>query len=257
MISTSIKDKWHIISYSALAKLEAESERTYMGYLWWIIDPLMMMGVYYLIFKVMLNRGGPDYLHFLFIGLLTWRWLDTSIKSSAQSIIGNQGLMKQVYLPKFIFPLTNIMLHTYKFLIVFVFVVILYLLTGYNINIHYLFLPIVIVSQFTIAIGIGFFLSSISPFVPDLSFIIGHGMRIIFYPSGILFSLEKVPDEYKWLIVANPLVGLFQSYRNIVMYNNEPVWTSLILSIITGVIFGVAGIIILNKNDRHYPKFMN
>ncbi len=245
---------YELIFYYTKSKLEAENARTFMGYLWWIIDPLMGVLVYYILFKLLLNRGGPDYIQFLFLGLITWKWFDNSVKNSANSIHGSIQLVRKIPIHKSIMPLVEVLYNSWKFFIIFLVVLIGYSFIGYPPKIYLISLPAVLLSQIILIIGISFFLASIVPFIPDLSFLIGYSMRLIFYPSGILFDLAKIPEKYQIYIKWNFIAGLIQSYRNIIMYEKWPVWFALAGCTISGIIFGTIGLYLINKYNRVYPK---
>lgn len=242
-----------IIEYTK-AKLEAESERTFLGYFWWILDPLIGVGIYYLLFKVFLNRGGDDYIPFLFIGLITWKWFTNSITKGTASIHGAAGIFKKVYVQKIVFPTVDIFYQSWKFLLVFVFTCVVYAVFGYCRSLNVLYIPVILIAEFIVLYGIGVFISAITPYLPDLKFVVGYIMKLMFYPSGILFDLARVPEKYQIIIKINFMSGIVQSYRNVIMYDKPPVWFAIIYATIVGLIFFTVGYIIIIKKDKIYPK---
>ena len=249
----AIKHLELIILYTR-SKLQAEAERTYLGYFWWILDPLVGVGIYFVLFKLILKRGGPDYIPFLFLGLITWKWFENTVTRTSESILGASGIFKKVNIHKSVFPSVEILYHTWKFIIVFSFVIIAYFLMGYTRSLSILTLPVILVVQFVLVYGISIFIASITPFVPDIKFFVGYSMKIVFYPSGVLFDIASVPEKYQILIQLNFLSGLIKSYRNVMMYQQFPDWFSLGYSLLVGIFFTVIGSIILNKYDKVYPK---
>jgi len=113
---------------------------------------------------------------------------------------------------------------------------------------------VILIVQFILVYGISIFIASITPFVPDIKFFVGYSMKIVFYPSGVLFDIASVPEKYQILIQLNFLSGLIKSYRNVMMYQQFPDWFSLGYSLLVGIFFTVIGSIILNKYDKVYPK---
>ena len=108
-----------LLFYRASAELKREASRAYLGITWWFIEPLLYMGVFYLVFGLGLRKGGQDFVMYLLCGLITWKWLDSTVRTSSNVIAGSVGLMAQVYLPKIILPGVILVANTYKFLIVF------------------------------------------------------------------------------------------------------------------------------------------
>lgn len=249
-----LKNQIDFLIFYTKAKLEAESFRHHAGYLWWILDPLMSMAVYYFLFKVILNRGGEDYIPFLFIGLITWKWFADSVSKGSNAIIASLPLIKKIRIKKFVFPLVELFHTSWKFLMIFIFILFSYAFFGYEITLNHLFIPVVLLAQFSLIVGLTFFLASIVPFIPDLKFLITYSMRLLIYPSGVIFSLENVPEKYKSLIMLNPMAGLIDSYRNIIMKGVEPNSVSILYSLITGLALTSIGLYIINRMDREYPK---
>ena len=86
--------------------LRAEAAQNLMGMLWWVLEPLLYLLAFYLIFEVFLERGGPGFVGFLLCGLVFWRWFDASLNRSSAALLANGRLINQIYLPKWVFPLT-------------------------------------------------------------------------------------------------------------------------------------------------------
>lgn len=249
-----IKNHIEFLVFYTKAKLEAESFRHHAGYLWWILDPLFSVAVYYFLFKVILNRGGPDYIQFLFIGLVSWKWFaDTTLKSSG-SLLSNLNIIKKIKIKKHVFPIVEVFYNTWKFLVIFAFILIIYSLIGYKVSLNHFFLPVVLLSQFTFLIGCALFLASIIPFLPDLHFLITYSIRLLFYPSGVIFALDSVPEKYKTLVMLNPMAGLIDSYRNIVMKASTPDFSPIFFGFLIGGCLALIGLFVMNKKDKEYPK---
>lgn len=104
-INEIIKRK-DLLLYLVKSGLKAEHRNSYLGYFWWLLDPLLNVAVYYFLVVIILQRGGPDFAVFLVIGLVVWRWISSSINSSANSVLRYSSIINQVYLPKFLFPLS-------------------------------------------------------------------------------------------------------------------------------------------------------
>src|SRR5690625_366796 len=101
-----IRKRKDLLIYLVKSGLKAEHRNSYLGYFWWLLDPLLNIAVYYFLVVIILQRGGEDYAVFLVIGLIVWRWISSSINSSANAVLRYSSIINQVYLPKFIFPLS-------------------------------------------------------------------------------------------------------------------------------------------------------
>ncbi|MEM1412169.1 MAG: ABC transporter permease, partial [Pseudomonadota bacterium] len=93
-----------LVVYRGVADMRAEANRSYLGILWWVIEPILYLLVFYLVFDLGLRRGGEHFAATLLTGLVVWKWFDASVRSAAMVLPENRGLMRQVYLPKLLLP---------------------------------------------------------------------------------------------------------------------------------------------------------
>jgi ABC-type polysaccharide/polyol phosphate export permease len=246
--------KKDIVLFYSKAKLESDIVENYMGFLWWVLDPIMSALVYYIVFDLLLHRGRQDYIQFLFIGIVAWKWFATSIKSGGSSISNQKSLIKKVYLPKIVFPWIETNFTTVKFLFAIILITVSFPLFGYKITLNHLYLPPLIFSQFAFILGCSTFLSALTPFFPDFNIIVNHLLRLAFYPSGILFAVDRVPQQFKFLMQYNPMAQVVHSYRDIIMYGNPPTAITMPLLLTTGIIFYVIGAGLIKKFEGRYAK---
>ena len=135
-----------LVLFSTYAELRAERARSYLGLLWWIVEPAMNMGVYYLVFAVIFRMGGPDYIPFLLIGLTLWQWFKSCISHGGYSIWQQLPLVRQVKLPLQVFPSVQILADTVKFLCILAILLVVLWCTGYPPNVTYIALLPVLLS---------------------------------------------------------------------------------------------------------------
>ncbi len=247
---------YNLILYKALADLRAEATKTYIGSLWWILDPIIFMVIFYVVFGLLLKRGTENYVPFLLIGLVSWRWFQNTISHSATAILGGRNLMRQVYIPKIIFPLVIILEDLFKFGLVLGVLLIYLWLSGFKPGICYLGLPFLLTAQFFLTLGLTLLVSAVVPFAPDLKFLVEHSLHILFYFSGIFFSGTTIQEHYKHYFYLNPMANIIEAYRDILMYREWPNWLALIL--ITALGLSITGLAYwwLSRNDHLYPKLV-
>jgi len=138
---------FELILFSTYAELRAERARSYLGLLWWIVEPAMNMAAYYLVFAVVLKSSGSDYMPFLLIGLTLWQWFKLSVSHGAFSIWQQLSLIRQVRLPPQVFPSVQILADSLKFLCIFALLLVVLWCSGYPPNIAYFGLVPVLVVQ--------------------------------------------------------------------------------------------------------------
>jgi lipopolysaccharide transport system permease protein/teichoic acid transport system permease protein len=253
-MNKNFKQELELVTYYANAKLKAESYRHFAGYFWWILDPLFGVTIYYFLFKVIMNRGESNYIAFLMLGLILWKWINECICRSSSSILAGLVLLKKIKLNSYIFPVVDIFKDTWKFLVVFCVLILSFgiFISGFSWN-HLILIPLFIVSLIFI-VGVGFLFSSLTPFLPDLQFLITYGMRLLFYASAVLFSEDRIPEKYQFLLTFNPVANIIKSFRIIIMKLETPSLFSLLYPLTLGVIFGAIGLIIIKNKNQEYAK---
>ncbi|MDM8567651.1 ABC transporter permease [Candidatus Halobeggiatoa sp. HSG11] len=245
-----------LILYKTYADLRAESERTYLGFLWWIFEPIMYMGVFYIFFGILLGHRTDDYVPFLLIGLTSWQWLKSCLSHGAETIKGATPLMQQVHLPKVVFPIILVLTDTVKFLFILSLLLIFLWLYGYGIGITYLALPLILIVQMLFVLAGTFFLAAIIPFIPDLRFVVENILLALFFMSGVMIRSDIVPAAYQSFYYLNPIVTIIESYRNILMYNVWPDGFSLMVISIFSLICIWLGAKLIGRFEYIYPKIM-
>jgi len=216
-----------LILFSTYAELRAERARSYLGLLWWIVEPAMNMGVYYLVFAVIFRMGGADYIPFLLIGLTLWQWFKSCISHGGYSIWQQLPLIRQVKLPLQVFPSVQILADTVKFLCILGILLIILWSTGYPPNVAYIaLLPVLLVELIFVA-ACTYVVAAVVPLVPDLRFIIEQVLQVVMFLSGIVFSLDGLPPPLRRWFELNPIVELVDAGRGILMRGVWPDWFAL------------------------------
>jgi len=243
-----------LVLFSTYAELRAEAARSYLGLIWWVLEPAMMMGAFWLVFDVILKTGGPDYLPFLLIGLTIWQWMKSCITHGGYAIWSNLALVRQVQLPPLVFPLIAMLSDTVKFLCIFVLLLVILWVAGYPPNTAYFALPILFAAIFLFAAGVGFVVAALVPLVPDMRFVIEQVLTVVMFLSGVIFSLENVPPPLKELMALNPVAVLMDAARGILMHGLWPNWVGLSKVGAISVLACWLGATVVSRLAPRYPK---
>ncbi|MCH2547495.1 MAG: ABC transporter permease [Alphaproteobacteria bacterium] len=242
--------------YKTYADLRAESQRTHAGFIWWIVEPLLHMAVYYLVFAVLMRRGGEDFVPFLLVGLVTWRWFHVSLMQGSNAISGNKRLMQQLYIFKLLFPTVTILSNAIKFLFTLAILLVFLWIYGLLPSIHYTALPVLLVVQLLFISGCTYIAAAILPFMPDLRIMLDNALRAMMFLSGIFFAGSIVPEHLQFWFYLNPMAVLLESYRNILMYEQWPMWEHLAAISVVSMAMIAVGIRLTRRYDYSYPKLM-
>lgn len=243
-----------LVWYKARADLRAEAARAYLGTLWWVLEPLLYMAVFYLVFSVLLQRGGEGFVPFLLSGLVVWRWFGASVGRGANAIPANARLMLQVYLPKYLFPAIVLVTNTLKFLIVFGLLLLYLAIVEGSWSWSWMALPVLLAIQFLFIMACASLLAVVVPFVPDLKILIYNGLTLMFFMSGIFFDVASVPEHIRFYFYFNPMSTLIEAYRNVLLQNMWPNWQALAVIIVVSLLGIGAALYLLTRYDRLYAK---
>ncbi len=243
-----------LILFSTYAELRAERSRSYLGLVWWIAEPAMMMAAFWLVFDVILKSGGPDYLPFLLVGLTIWQWLKSCITNGGYAIWGNLGLIRQARLPVLVFPLAQMLADTIKFLCIFVLLLVILWCMGYPPNITYLALPLLFLVTLLFSVGASFLVAAFVPFIPDLRFIIEQILTVVMFLSGVVFALDAVPSPLREVIALNPVATLLDGVRAILLKAHWPDWWALLKVGAISALVCATGIACVLRFSPRYPK---
>jgi len=245
-----------LIVYKTFADLKAETERAYLGFLWWIIEPVLYMGVFYLVFTVIRYRHGEGFVPFLLVGLIPWKWFANTISNGSRSIINNVGLMDHVYVPKYVFPCVVLLVNFFKFTIVMCLMIGFLLVYGIPVGLPWVALPVVILVQFVMTLAVTGLLSAVTPFIPDLRQVIDNAMMLLFFLSGVMFDINQAPEKLKMFLYVNPMVALIDAYRSVLVEGKWPHWGALLVLFCVSVVFLILAKKVLDRYDRIYPKLI-
>lgn len=239
------------------ANVRGEVARNFLGYAWWSLEPLLGMLVYYLVFAVGLRLGDENFLTFLLVGTSFWLWFNKTVSQSANSITKAKGIILSAKVSKIVFPLSAV-LHTAVKQIVVVAVLLVFLpLAGIEVTRHWLILPLIMMVQMAFITGVSLSASIIVPIIPDISFLIDTVLRLMFFVSGILFSLDRIGPPYgTYLYYANPMAALLTNYRKILLYGELPDFTYLAGCFVASVFLCLVAGFLLRKLDSYYPRWV-
>lgn len=245
-----------IILYGVYTDLRTEVARRFLGFLWWIIEPVMYMGAFYIVFGLALRQNTPGYVPLLLSGMVVWKWFDGSVRLASNALSMNASIIQQIYVPKYVFALIPILSNTFKFLIILSLLIVALLITGYAPSWHWLALLPVMMVQLFLIISIGFLLAAILPLAPDLRQIVDNVLMLMMFLSGVFFSADRLPENMKLFFNLNPMAPVITAYRDILLHSAWPAWSSLAYVILVSLpIFAIASGL-LRYYDRKYAKLM-
>lgn len=245
-----------LLVYKTFADLRAEAAKTYVNYLWWVLEPLLSMLVFYLVFGLLFQRGGGDFVAFLLIGLVAWNWYRQTLSHAGMTIVNNRALMNQVHVPKLLFPLVTLLTDLTKFLVVLAVLLVFLWGSGHGLGWSYLALPVVLMTQLLLIAALALLLAALVPWLPDLRLVVEQLLHLQFFVSGVFFAASDLPEAYRGWFYLNPMGSLLHDYRLILLEGAWPHWGRL-AAIAAGSALVLGGAVwLLRRWDRLYPRIV-
>ncbi len=241
-----------LILYRSWADFRLESTRFHLGSIWWVLEPILDMGVYYFVFGILLYGGDAQFLPYLLVGLVMWRLFSAGLLDASHVVYQQIALARQVRIPKLVFPLISLFTKFYNFLLSLVLLVVVLALCHHYPSIYWLGAIPTVAVMILFILGMALPLCAVIPFVPDLHKGLSHAVNIWFFASAIFYHVKDHPFEH--YLRLNPMVLIISSARNGFMYNQWPVWSELGLIAGCSLIGIVVGVLLIRHFDAKYGK---
>jgi ABC-type polysaccharide/polyol phosphate export permease len=249
----------HAITTLVQVNLKTTVSRTRLGYIWWIIDPLVMMAIYYFIFKLVFHRGGENYHLFVLCGLLTWQYFSRALTGTVRVIVNNQQLIRQIALPISMLVAIPVISQLIFGIIGMVIIVV----WNYQvIGLHTLgALPLlVLVGLFSY--GLGLFLSVLNVFLDDTNQLISYILRIGFFLCPVLYPAEDImksatiPVFIKNFYALNPMTWLITDMRKVLLDGMWFSWQGYLVMLALTLVIIQAGLYCIRSQTSRIIKMV-
>ena len=203
-------------------ELRARYKGSALGFAWSLLNPLLMMAVYSLVFAHVMRVQVPHYGVFLLAGLLPWGWFAAGVTASAQAVTGNAGLIKKVRFPQEVLPVVAVLTHAAHYLLALPVLLGFMLAEGVWPTTALLWLPLLLVIQAAFTLGLGLLLAAANAFFRDVEQLLGPLLMAWFYLTPVVYPLSFLPDRYQGWLQLNPLTALFAGYQAIFVQGQGP-----------------------------------
>jgi ABC-type polysaccharide/polyol phosphate export permease len=235
-----------LIQALVMRDLKARYRGSALGLLWTLLNPLLLMGVYALVFSVYMRIEMERYTVFLLCGLLPWIWISSSCLMGATSVIEGAGLIKKVFFPVQVLPTVTVLSNLVNFLlslpILFVF------LLFYDVQLGWasLTLPLIMICQFAFTLGLTLIVAAASVRYRDIPQIMSHLVTFWFFLTPILYPITQVPEPFRGLVSLNTFAPFAIAYQDVLMYNRIPSFGAFMIMICVGLISLPCGLFVFS-----------
>lgn len=260
------------LTYNLVVRnLKVRYKNSVLGIFWSLLNPLLMMMVFTIMFRVLWNNSGVRLFHlFVLTGILPWNFFSGAVVESIHSVVGNGHLVKKVYFPREVLPISTVLSQLVHFLLALLVLVPILFISGVGLTWHALWLPLIIATQVIFILGLAFFLSTLNVYYRDTAMIMDVGMMAWFFLTPVFWPVEWLPpsrlilgmtvDVHRLVRWLNPMASIVDSYRT-VLYGSaagagpsEPALDFLLRTFITALVLCLAGWWFFARKSREFGE---
>lgn len=249
-----------IYKYRELLKTNIKKEirgkykGSWLGVLWTFLNPLLMLVVYSFVFPYILRVDVENYTMFMMIALVPWTFFTTAIQTGCGCVVANGNILKKVYFPREIVPMSVVISALINFLITCIIMFLFIIFTGLGFSKYLLFFPVIVLIETIIILGFTFLLSAITVFVRDVDHFVSIFLMLAFYITPIVYTPDLLPAKFKWVLKANPMASIINSFREILYYKTLPDLSTLAYLATGGILFAVVTYLLFKKLEKKFVE---
>ena len=225
-----------------------------LGVLWSFINPLLQIAVYALVFQVILKSNIENYTVYLCCGLIPWQYFSSIVLRGAAVIVDNANIIKKVYFPREILPISIVASEGVNFLISTIIILGFVIFGGIGLSWNILWYFLIVAIQFIVSIGVALIVSSLTVYFRDLLHLLGIVIQLLFYATPIVYAINSVPANLQWIVKINPMSYLIEAYRSIFYNRTIPNFQGLLIALGMGIALCVVGYFIFNKLEKRFAE---
>src|ERR1700761_8306270 len=228
-----LRDKYRyreLIWALAMKELKIRYKRSVLGFLWALLNPMLLMLVLSVVFSTIMRINIPHYAIFLLSVLLPWTFFSQSLSYAVESIVGNADLIKKVRVAKLVFPVAAVISNLINLLLSMIPLALIVLLMKHPFHVTWIYLPVPLLALTIFTLGATFFFAAANVYYRDVSHILQILLQAWFYVTPIIFSIDFFPEKYRWIFKLNPIQFVLNGFRLSVYYGLLPSLQSIAIS---------------------------
>jgi ABC-type polysaccharide/polyol phosphate export permease len=267
LIATGLRDVWtsrRLVRSLVTADLNRTGANTLLGNIWWLLDPLLRVGVYLVLVGIILGAREPDHALFLMVAVIPWRWFSSTMTDASAAIVGRERLLRQAYFPRLALPISGVvtgLVHMAFALAVTLGFEILFFPVRVTPAIGWL--PIVMVVQLAFTIGLALLCAALTVFFRDLGNLLSHALRLWWYLSPGLWTMDRLDGAVggahpalSTALHANPMAALLGAWRDVLYSGVAPDFGALGAVLALSVVLIVFGILVFKRLEPAFAKVL-
>lgn len=256
-----IREFWRykeLLYFFVWRDVKVKYKQTVLGALWAVIQPFFSMVVFTIFFGKLakMPSDGIPYPVFSYAALVPWTYFTGALSSAGNCLVGNSNLLTKVYFPRVAIPVASVLAGLIDFFIASL------LLGGVMMYYHIpfswglIFWPILILPMMLLALGLGMLLASLNVRYRDIKYTIPFGIQLLLFLTPIIYPISIVPEKYRIFISLNPLAGIIEAFRSIVVQNKPVDFMSLGVSLIVILVIFIIGLSVFQNTEKRFADLV-
>lgn len=229
-------------------------ENSYLGYAWALIEPALLIFIYYLVFGRIGRLGLDDYVLFIATAMMPWLWFRNVVQGASGSISGNSKLVSSINLPREIYPVALTLTEGLEFLMTLPLVWILAAIYGVAPSHYLVYLPLVILLEFVLVVGAALLMSALTTMFRDIERVLSSFLRVLFYLTPVIYPTGRIHGAPHVVYTLDPLVGIFELHRKVFFPETEITAQMLTVSIVGSLLVFAVGWWVFIRFERSMLK---
>lgn len=258
---SEIKKYWGYVVYSAKTELKAEVASSYLNWIWWVLEPLCLMLIYWFIFGVVFKSNEQYFPIFLFVGITLWNFFNDCVSASVKCVKRNKGIISNVYIPKYILLLVKMLVNAFKMMISFAIIIVMMMIQRVPITPVIAYTPLILITLFVFTFAVTVHLMHFGVYIDDMAQIVRIVLRVLFYMTGIFFNIETRMQGTRLKEIAgtvlsqyNPTALIITSMRKVLLYGEKPHWVNMVAVLVISILVAIWGVQRIYKYENSYAK---
>lgn len=250
----------NLYNYRELLKSNVKKEirgkykGSFLGILWSFINPLLQTIVYTIVFSIIMKSTMENYLIYVVTGIIPWNFFLTTMVQGMTTVKANAGIIKKVYFPREILPISVVLSGLVNFFISCIIIILFCIFSGVGISWHIIIVPFVAILQFLFTLGLVFALSAINVYIQDTEYIVQFILNMAFYATPILYLPSVLPSLFQQILNLNPMTHILAAYRDAFMYHTLPGLKTMVILTIISVLVCFIGYKIFKKLEKKFAE---
>jgi ABC-type polysaccharide/polyol phosphate export permease len=235
--------------------LKVRYRNSILGFLWCLLNPLLMMGVFTFVFTVLMRNNLPNYPVFILVGILAWNYHSTAVSAAITSITSNSALVMKVYFPREVLPISVVLSNGVNFVLALIALFVMIFAFGIHLSASILLLPVIFVVQTVFSCALALFLAAITVFYRDVQNIMETLLLAWFFLTPIVWRMEDLFPSYgRLMYIINPLASIISAYRDVLYGGGMPGLDFLGRTFVTSVVLLIVGYHFFRRSAKRFGE---